>query len=160
MTPEEYRNKAHIMLIRDEGLRLNAYQCTAGAWTIGVGRNLSARGIKGAKLLYYRTVGISREKAFQWLDEDIRIAEQDCEVIFGEQFQHWSIHRRLGWVNLAFNLGRERLSKFVNTIKRAKAEEWGRVEFSLTNSLWYKQVRSRGPRVVALICREEWRYGA
>lgn len=159
MTPEEYRWKAHAMLIRDEGLRLRAYKCTAGAWTIGVGHNLSARGVKGCKLLYYRTVGITREQALKLLDEDILTAEKDCEAIFGDVFNTWSGLRRLGWVNLAFNLGRDRLSKFVNTIRWAKAGDWGRVRFGLINSLWYKQVKSRGPRVAALICEEQWVYG-
>lgn len=159
LTQEGYRWKAHAMLIRDEGLRLRAYKCTAGHWTIGVGRNLDARGIKGCKLLYLRTVGITREQALAWLDEDISIAEKDCEAIFGEQFSAWSDLRRLGWVNLSFNLGRERLSKFVNTIRWAKSGDWARVRFGLINSLWYKQVKSRGRRVLALICEESWVYG-
>jgi lysozyme len=36
-------------LLRDEGLRLKPYRCTAGALTIGVGRNLDARGITEAE---------------------------------------------------------------------------------------------------------------
>lgn len=156
---EEYRHKARAMLIRDEGLRLRAYKCTAGYYTIGCGRNIQARGVKGAKLLYYKTIGITHEQAMQWLDEDIRAAELDCEAIFGEVFYKWSQTRRLGWVNLAFNLGRDRLSKFVNTIRAAQLGWWDVVRDRLEKSLWYRQVNSRGPRVVALICDERWDYG-
>ena len=158
MTQDEYRDKARRMLIQDEGLRLRAYKCTAGFNTLGVGRNLDAKGVKGLILLKYMTVGITKAKALEWLDEDIKAAELDCEAIFGEQFYRWSPLRRLGWVNLAFNLGRVRLEKFVNTIRWAKSEEWAKVHFGLTNALWYRQVKSRGPRVVALICEEKWVY--
>lgn len=158
-TVEEYRWKARAMLIRDEGLKLKAYKCTAGFWTVGVGRNLSARGTPLPKLLYYKTVGISRETAMKWLDEDIHAAEMDCEAIFGPKFWRWSIHRRLGWLNLVFNLGRHRLLKFRNTIRHAMNEDWHKVRLHLMNSAWYVQVKSRAERVIALICDERWTYG-
>lgn len=154
-----YRDKYQRMLIRDEGLELKAYQCTAGAWTIGVGRNLSARGVTGLKLLYYRTVGVTRHQAMAWLAEDVAEAERDCSHIFGDSlFDSWSENRRLGWVNLAFNLGRARLLKFQNTLRHARDGRWDRVRVHLESSLWFRQVKGRGPRVVAMICDEAFPY--
>lgn len=60
---KDWRQAIHSMLIVDEGLRLKAYKCTAGAWTIGVGRNLSALRIAEEELRRYRTIGITRETA-------------------------------------------------------------------------------------------------
>ncbi len=37
-------------LIIDEGMRKKPYQCSAGFWTIGVGRNLEDRGLTGDEL--------------------------------------------------------------------------------------------------------------
>lgn len=154
-----YREKYQRMLIRDEGLVLKAYRCPAGYWTAGAGRNLDALGIKGCRLWYYRTIGITREKAMQWLDEDVAVAEKDCHAIFGrELFESWSENRRLGWVNFLFNLGRSRALKFVNTIRHAKEGRWDVVGHHLQLSLWFRQVKSRADRVIRMIVREEFPY--
>lgn len=155
-----YRDKYQRMLVADEGLRLKAYTCTAGAWTIGVGRNLSARGVTGLKLMYYRTVGVTRQQAMAWLDEDVAAAEADCSHLFGDAlFDSWSENRRLGWVNFLFNVGRPTALKFQGTLTHARNGDWRKVRVHLENSLWFRQVKARGPRVVAMICDEVWTYG-
>lgn len=157
----DYRAKYQKMLTVDEGLVLRAYKCPAGIWTIGCGRNLDARGVTGMKLLYYRTVGITRDQALKWLDEDVAVAERDCSAIFGDPlFDSWHENRRLGWVNLVFNLGRAKLLKFEHTLRHARNQDWSRVRLHLENSLWYRQVGRRSPRVVSMICDEAWPYGA
>jgi GH24 family phage-related lysozyme (muramidase) len=156
----DYREKARRMLIEDEGLRLKAYQCPAGAWTIGVGHNLSARGVTGLRLLKYRTVGISHAQAMRWLDEDVAAAEADCSHLFGDAlFDSWSDHRKLGFVNFLFNLGRDRALRFPNMLRHARNGHWSNVRVHLENSLWFRQVKTRGPKVVAMICDEAWPYG-
>jgi len=151
-------DKAKRMLLVDEGLRLKAYKCTANAWTIGCGRNLSDRRITEEELQRYRTIGITREVALQWLDEDVQVARKICVDIFGELFDSWSENRQLGWINLAFNLGRTRLLKFKNTIRAARIEDWFEVENGLRQSLWFKQVKSRAERVIGMICHETFPY--
>jgi len=143
--------KAKKMLLVDEGLRLKAYKCTAGAWTIGCGRNLSARRITEEELQRYCTIGISREVAMVWLDEDIEIARKICQRIFGGLFDTWSENRQLGWINLAFNLGHSRLSQFKNTIRAARVQDWDEVEKGLRASLGFKQVGKRAERVIGMI---------
>ena len=39
-------------LIRDEGVKLKPYKCTAGHWTIGIGRTLEIQGISGREALF------------------------------------------------------------------------------------------------------------
>lgn len=133
------------MLALDEGLRLRPYRCTAGKLTIGYGHNLD-------------DLGISQRVADMLLEEDLKIAEATCLKIFGDTFSTWSENRRLGWVNLAFNLGHSRLSKFKNTIRYAITEDWIEVETNLRASLWFKQVGKRAERVIAMICREQFPY--
>lgn len=138
-------DKARKMLLLDEGLRLKPYKCTAGKLTIGIGRNLD-------------DVGISENIAYQMLEEDVSIAKKTCEKIFGELFNTWSENRQLGWINLAFNLGRIRLLKFKNTIRAAQIEDWFEVENGLRQSLWFKQVGGRAERVIGMICHETFPY--
>jgi lysozyme len=138
-------DKAEKMLLVDEGLRLKPYRCTAGKLTIGYGRNLD-------------DVGISREVAYMMLQEDLQIAEKACKRIFPELFDQWGENRRLGWINLAFNLGYNRLMQFRNTLRAARIEDWPEVEKGLRASLWFKQVGKRAERVIAMVCHETFPY--
>lgn len=133
------------MLLVDEGLRLKPYRCTAGKLTIGYGHNLD-------------DMGISHAVAEQLLQEDLLLAEKACRKIFEETFDRWSENRKLGWINLAFNLGYVRLLQFRNTIRAARLEDWEEVEKGLRNSLWFKQVHNRAERVIIMICHEEFPY--
>lgn len=138
-------DKAKKMLSVDEGLRLKPYRCTAGKLTIGYGRNLD-------------DVGISERIADEMLKEDLEVARKTCQRIFGPLFDTWSENRQLGWINLAFNLGRVRLLKFKNTIRAAQIEDWFEVENGLRQSLWFKQVKGRAERVIGMICHETFPY--
>jgi lysozyme len=138
-------DKAKRMLLVDEGLRLKPYRCTAGKLTIGYGRNLD-------------DVGISQKIADEMLQEDLVTAKKICQRIFGTLFDTWSENRQLGWINLAFNLGQVRLSKFKNTIRAAQIEDWFEVESGLRQSLWFKQVKGRAERVIGMICHETFPY--
>ena len=92
------------------------------------------------------------------LQEDIQTAERDCRRIFGELFDKWGENRRLGWINLAFNLGRTRLLQFRNTLRAARIEDWSEVEKGLRASLWFRQVKGRAERVIGMICHEKFPY--
>ena len=139
------QDKAKKMLLVDEGLRLKPYKCTAGKTSIGYGRNLD-------------DVGISERIAEQMLAEDLEVAKKTCQKIFGDLFSTWSENRQLGWINLAFNLGRTRLLKFKNTIRAAQIEDWFEVETGLRQSLWFKQIKGRAERVIGMICHETFPY--
>lgn len=133
------------MLLIDEGLRLKPYRCTAGRLTIGYGHNLD-------------DVGISQAVADIMLEEDLQIAEKACRRIFGDLYDSWGENRRLGWVNLAFNLGYNRLLQFRNTLRAARIEDWLEVERGLKASLWFQQVGKRAERVIAMVCHEIFPY--
>lgn len=133
------------MIAVDEGLRFKPYKCTAGKLTIGYGHNLD-------------DLGISQRVADLLLEEDAEIADTACYKIFGEQYENWSENRRLGWLNLAFNLGHGRLLQFRNTIRAARIEDWQEVEKGLRASLWLKQVGARAERVIKMVCYEEFPY--
>lgn len=138
--------KVRKMLVIDEGLRLKPYKCTAGKTTIGIGRNLS-------------DVGISKETAYQMLDEDIKRSESDCIAIFGKElWDKWSENRRIGWINIAFNIGLTRLLFFKNTLRYAMAGNWTMVDAGFRDSLYARQVGKRAERVIAMICKEQFPY--
>lgn len=55
-------------------------------------------------------------------------------------------------VNLVYNLGPDKLKKFVNTLRAFKDHDWKEAAEGLRNSAWYKQV---GNRAVELVARLE-----
>lgn len=118
-------------LVRDEGLRLKAYRCTAGKQTIGVGRNLDDVGILphererlGITTTGCIARGITREIAMALLDSDIDRFEADLD----RDLPWW---RRLDPVrqrvllNMAFNLGLRGLLGFRNTLRAIQAGDYG-----------------------------------
>ena len=88
-------------LIRDEGIRLKAYKCTAGKITIGVGRNIDPAGGKG----------ITTKEADILLSNDIDECIEDLKKIFPE-FTTLPDNMQRVLVNMRFNLGPEKFRQF------------------------------------------------
>jgi len=94
-------DKVKEMLIRHEGTMCTLYQCTEDKWTIGVGRNLTDRGITE--------------------DEAIYLLENDIKRVMNQLDEHWPAWRKfeeraaLVCVDLCFNLGIEGFMGFRRT---------------------------------------------
>ena len=127
-------------IMRDEGLRLKPYKCTAGKVTIGYGRNLD-------------DVGISEYEAGQMLTRDIRNVgwELDDKMPGWRRFPD-GVAR--GLVNMCFNLGWTRLSKFKKMLAALKAEDYNRAADEALDSKWAKQVGARANRIAELFRSE------
>lgn len=139
-------------LIRHEGLRLKAYRCTAGKTTIGVGRNLDDKGITPEETESLGITrescirdGITEEQAYALLDNDIRDARAEAAklAVFGSL----DPVRQDALVNMAFNLGLPRLSKFKGMLGALEAMDWQGAAQEALDSLWARQV---GPRAYEL----------
>lgn len=133
-------------LVEDEGLRLKPYLDTAvpPKITIGVGRNLTDK-------------GISLEESELLLENDIQIVI----TLLNKYLPWWknlSEERQNVLANLAFNMGigpskEEPTGKLLTFKNTLKAMEEGRIEDAakgLETSLWYKQVGKRASRLVNL----------
>jgi lysozyme len=125
-------------LLVDEGLRLKPYKDTVGKLTIGVGRNLSDKGISATESLYLLNNDIDEHwdalvKRFPWvlgLDEV----------------------RQICLLNLAFNMGVEGLAQFKNTLAAVQRGDWAAAARGLMNSKWHTQVQpSRSKRLIRMM---------
>jgi lysozyme len=125
-------------LIRDEGIRLKPYRCTAGKLTIGIGRNLDDK-------------GISEAEAIVLLENDITECLNDCKVIFGTEWNKFSDARKRVFVNMRFNLGGGTFRKFKNMINHARRHEYEMVAHHMKQSRWYGQVGNRSKRLVTMM---------
>jgi len=116
-------------LIRQEGLMLKPYKCIAEKLTIGVGRNLD-------------DVGISKDEALYLLSQDIITARNELVRVFP-----WTLEldevRFQTLVNMVFNLGISRLSKFTKTMSLIHDGEYDVAATEMLDSRWAKQVGNR-----------------
>lgn len=116
-----------------EGLRLEAYRCPAGVWTIGYGHT---RGVRpGMK--------ITREDAERLLIEDLR-------PVFEALPPGLPPNRREALASLCFNIGVEAFRK--STIRRLVAENPDDPRIGEEFGRW---VYSRGVRMPGLVKRRQ-----
>ncbi len=120
-------------LLRDEGLRLKPYRCTAGRLTIGVGRNLDDR-------------GITESEALLLLDNDIkdcwgRLAAAQPWVLAAPEVVQEVL------VNMCFNLGLAGLLGFRQTLALLQAGRSAEAAVAVLRSKWAGQVGARAERL-------------
>lgn len=146
--------KALEMLSRDESPRRTPYddatgkpiKAPVGHVTIGIGRNLEAR-------------PLSNQVMMMILREDVDEATRDARAVLGnETWESLTENRKLGFINLAFNLGRIGLQGFRKLIAATQAGDWLKAGEELRTSLWARQVdpmqivnKGRDDRVIKLI---------
>lgn len=151
-------------LILHEGLRLKPYKCTADKWTIGVGRNLEAKGLTkteqehilgtgGLSKLEVIDVllerGISKEEALFLLDNDIA----ECRRDLGRYDWYTKANpvRQKVLLDMRLNLGMEGLLEFKRMITALAAQDYGLAAEEMKDSKWYRQVKTRGIRLVEMM---------
>jgi len=119
---------ARKFLKRHEGLRLKAYQCTAGKTTIGYGRNLDDR-------------GISIKEAEAMLQSDIAECISDLE-----SFPYWNNlneYRQACLIDMRFCLGGQGFRAFKQMHAAIQSNEFTRAADEMLNSRFAKQVGRR-----------------
>jgi lysozyme len=124
-------------LIRHEGLRLLPYRDTVGLLTIGCGRNIEARGITEAEAMFL-------------LDNDIDLCVRQLTAKF-IWFQELDSIRQRAMVDLCFNMGIAGLSNFRTALAAMGRDDFDAAANAFQDSAWFRQVKSRGPRVVHMI---------
>lgn len=140
-------------LILHEGLRLRPYKDTLGKLTIGIGRNLTDR-------------GISEEEAKEMLHRDIlgAVADLDRELpwwrsvsgMAPKSFDFFPSVRQRVLIDLCFNMGiggpHGGLLSFVVTLGHMARGEFEKAADGLASSKWAAQVGpARADRLVAMM---------
>lgn len=124
------------MLILDEGLKLKPYKDSLGVLTIGVGRNLESR-------------GLSRDEAMILLHNDIEAVLEDAGKFF-PWIEALDLPRQFAFLNMLFQLGAPRLSRFYGMIDALQKRDWERASAEALDSLWAKQTPNRAKKVAEI----------
>ena len=132
-----------ISLTKDnEGYREEIYIDSLGHPTCGYGICLDPVNV-------YKSVKEYHERRFA---EEYGKAEAEYSKL---QFNLDDV-RRCAVVDLLYNLGAFKFYKFRNFSLALKNGYWELAAQHLENSLWFKQVGRRGPRICALIRTGQW----
>lgn len=123
-------------LLRDEGISLKPYRDSVGIYSIGVGRNLTGKGITSAEAMYL-------------LDNDIEEAVTDLSTF--PWFADLDPVRQRVVINMRFQLGYSRFRTFKRMLAALARGDYHAAAESMTNSLWRKQVPTRARRLIAMM---------
>lgn len=124
-------------LIADEGLELFPYKCSGDKLTIGVGRNLEAKGISNAE-------------AMLMLENDIKDAVGDA---FGlvVNFDSLSDNRKIVLVSMVFQMGKTGVSRFRNMLRAINIEDFDIAASEMLDSRWARQTPNRAKRLFEMM---------
>ena len=133
MTPTEFES----MLIRHEGLKLFPYECTAGKLTIGVGRNIEDMGITEDEAIYLLRNDVARFAA--------ELAQAKPVVKTLDDVRYYVL------LNMAFNLGINRLLKFSKMWQAIEDGRYSDAALEMQDSRWCEQVKGRCSELAELM---------
>jgi len=151
-------------LILHEGLRLKAYKCPAGYWTIGVGRNLEAKSLSRGEQQYIlgcdgltpqqvidllKKRGITKEEALMLLAHDIEDCEQDLKQF--DWFDRLDPVRKKVVIDMRFNLGPGGFRGFKKMIAALARGDYKAAAAEMVDSKWYREVGNRSKRLVRMM---------
>jgi len=133
MTPTDFEQ----MLIRHEGLKLKPYKCTAGKLTIGVGRNIEDMGITEDEAIYMLRNDVARFAA--------ELASVKPIVKSLDDVRYYVL------LNMAFNLGINRLMKFEKMWQAIESGQYLEAALEMQDSRWCEQVGGRCTELASLM---------
>jgi len=141
----DWKEREAEEILLDEGLKLRAYRDTVGVPTIGVGHT---KGVKDGDI-------ITKKQAIAFLREDMEDAIEDAKSLCLD-WENMSGPRKGVMVNMAFNLGRDRLSGFKNTLRFINERNYARAATNMLLSKWARQVKGRADRLAYRMMHDEY----
>jgi GH24 family phage-related lysozyme (muramidase) len=130
------RIKLKGLLIQQEDLRLMPYTDITGNITIGVGRNLSVR-------------GISKPEALSLLDDDIDYFSQKLEIAL-PWLSNLDSGRYLGVFSIAFNMGLHGLLGCDDLLSYLENKQWQQAHDDCLGLLAAKQDKLRYTQIASI----------
>ena len=151
---EQRSNNFYDMFVLNEGNKPNVYKDTKGNRTIGIGFNLE----EPANREFLKEKGIDINELFagrELTDKETKIlynrsltqAFRDAQS-YDPNFAKRPEAVKMTLVDMAFNLGLTKLNKFVDMKAGLMNNDYNVAADEMVDSLWYNQVKDRGPRMV------------
>jgi len=145
------------LIKKHEGVKPHIYRDSLGIPTVGIGFNMQrpdAKAIFHKLNLDYSTVlngtqDLTDQQMQDLFKECLKIAYTDVKHYI-PAFDNLPREIKLGLIDMSFNLGYGRLSKFVKTKEYILKGDYQSAAKELLNSKWAKQVGNRAKNIVNL----------
>lgn len=139
------RDNVFEQLKIDEGIEHKCYLCSENVPTFGVGHKILKSDPE-----YNMPLGaeVSEERIWEVFQDDLAIAINECEVLFSTPvWARFPDEVQEVCVNMMFNLGRPRYSKFIKHLAALQVHDWAEAGAEARDSRWHKQVGNRAERL-------------
>jgi lysozyme len=134
------RSEIYRQLVNDEGVRLDAYLDTLGILTVGVGHKvLSVDDLKLGDT-------ISEQQCEWFFNTDLDSAIAECKKLV-PIFDELPEAAQEVLVNMCFNMGAKKLSKFHKFLGALQADDYLAAADEMKDSAWYGEVGARAKRL-------------
>ena len=143
MSPES-RARVYSQLKIDEGVVYEVYLDHLDYPTLGVGHLITEGDLEWGEP---PGTSVSEERVKMLFDCDLNTSIQECEILYDD----WSTFPeevKEILVNMMFNCGRTRLSKFKRMNAALSERDWILASEEMKDSLWCRQVGFRADRLI------------
>lgn len=138
------RENVYETLKIDEGVKYEIYEDHLGLPTFGIGHLiLDSDPEEGMPI----GTEVSEERVRLCFENDLDTAIAECQILY-KNWKELPGEVQEVLVNMMFNLGRPRLSKFKNFNKAISSRNWQVASIEGRDSLWYRQVTNRAERLM------------
>ena len=139
------REAIYEQLKIDEGVVYEIYNDHLGYATFGVGHL-----VLDTDPEFGQDVGtpVSEERVRECFEKDLDTAISECKVLYEESWEGFPSEVQEVLVNMLFNLGRPRLSKFKNFNTKLIEGDYAGAAPEGLDSLWARQVGARANRLM------------
>lgn len=131
-------------LVRHEGYVREIYMCSEGYATFGVGHMVVET---DPEHTWPIGTPVNDERILNAFEEDFLDALEDAESLVEGLYNHPDNVIRV-LVNMAFNLGRNRLKGFKKMLQAVEDHNYGKAADEMEDSKWYHQVGRRSTELV------------
>ena len=140
-------------ITRHEGKVLEIYEDSLGYKTLGIGHLCQPEDPE-----YDWEVGtpVSEEVVDMYFEDDFNKHLAETIHVFGteEAFYNLPSDIQRVLVNMCFNLGGTRLSKFKNMLTACRAHDWNEMARQMEDSRWFGQVGRRSKELQELVLQQ------
>ena len=128
------------MLKRHEGVEHHIYRCSAGFWTLGVGRNVDPNG----------GIGLSDDEVDYLLQNDIERVIKELSAEY-RWFNSLDDVRKDAMIDISFNLGATRLRGFKRALAAMEVADYKMAAKEFLDSKWSRDVKGRATELCYMI---------
>ena len=133
----------------DEGIKYEVYHDHLGLPTFGVGHLVTPADPENGEDVGFE---VSEERVWEVFQTDLQTSILECCALYETgTFEAFPGEVQEILVNMMFNMGRTRLSKFKNFNGAIAEGDWKRAGVEGRDSLWHRQVTNRAERLMVTL---------